>query len=189
MKNNTIYPHQYGFQKGNSTSLAIMDLQNKIINAIEEKKPSVSIFLDFAKAFDTVNHKILLSKLEYYGIRGVQLNWFKSYLTERPEKVESGGTFSKEQLIQCGVPQGSILGPLLFIIYINDIQNCSNILQFILFADDTSVFHSHADENTLIAEINKELKHVSDWLIANKLSLNISKSNFIRFGKKTKFYK
>ena len=153
-KNKSIFEHQFGFQKGKSTSLAIMALQHKLINALDAKETPVSVFLDFAKAFDTVNHDILINKLSYYGIRGVQLDWFKSYLKQRPQKVEVGGILSNKQFIQCGVPQGSILGPLLFILHINDIENCSTILKFILFADDTSIFHSNSNLKLLNSEIN-----------------------------------
>ena len=185
-QNKIIFEHQFGFQKGKSTTLAIMDLYSKLINANEAKNTSCSIFLDFSKAFDTVNHDILLRKLEYYGIRGTQLEWFRSYLSLRPQKVDIGGVLSDQQIIQCGVPQGSILGPLLFILYINDIQMSSKLLKFHLFADDTCIHHSNANPITLEHEINKELVNVSSWLIANKLSLNVSKSNFIIFNSKKK---
>ena len=123
--------------------MAILDVHSKIIEAFENKELACCVFLDFAKAFDTVNHQILLKKLEYYGIRGNVLKWFDSYLCNRPQCVNINGTFSDFLNILCGVPQGSVLGPILFLIYINDIQFCSNILNFHLFADDTSIFFSH----------------------------------------------
>ena len=118
-----IYEHKYGFQKGKSTSLAIMDMYSNLVDAIENKQYSCGVFLDFAKAFDTVNHEILLKKLEHYGIRGNALNWFKCYLSNRYQKVKIGNTLSDERKIIHGVTQGSVLGPILFLLYINDIQN------------------------------------------------------------------
>ena len=135
--NKIIYNHQFGFQKNKSTSLAVLDVYSKLIEAIENGKYSCSVFLDFAKAFDTINHEILLKKLEYYGIRGLANKWFKSYLSNRFQKVKISNTYSEEREIKCGVPQGSVLGPILFLIYINDIKKSSTILKFHLFADDT----------------------------------------------------
>ena len=106
---------------------------------MEQKKFLCSVFLDFAKAFDTVNHDILLNKLEYYGIRGVALDLFKSYLQSRPQILKFGGITSNPMTVKCGVPQGSVLGPILFLIYINDIHKSPEILKFHLFTDDTLV--------------------------------------------------
>ena len=177
--NDIIYKHQYGFQENKSTSLAILELQSQLINNIEKGLFSCCIFLDFSKAFDTVNHNILLKKLEHYGIRGLALSWFKSYLTERKQVVIANGETSSEQEIRCGVPQGSVLGPLLFLLYINDIYNSSKELDFRLFADDTSILF--ADKNLDVIErlVNSQLEKVSEWLLANGLSLNVSKSNFL----------
>ncbi len=140
---------------------------------------SCCIFLDLAKAFDTVDHNILINKLEYYGIRGTALKWFECYLTNRTQKVCINGTFSESCNVKFGVPQGSVLGPLLFLLYINDMPNSSNILKIHLFADDTSIFFSHKNLKELESIVNNELSKVSDWLIANKLTLNVDKSNFL----------
>ena len=116
-----LYDKQYGFRKKHSTYMALITLMDKLTNAIENGEYVIGIFLDFSKAFDTVNHDILLEKLEHYGIRCCALSWFRSYLSNRPQYVTYNGTTSMSQTIKCGVPQGSILGPLLFLIYINDL--------------------------------------------------------------------
>ena len=178
-KNIILYPHQFGFQKNKSTTLTITDICNKLVESIEKKHFSCCIFLDFAKAFDTVDHEILISKLEYYGIRGIALDWFRSYLKDRTQRVYVGGQLSDSLSITYGVPQGSVLGPLLFLLYINDIPQASKIIGFHLFADDTSLFFSHPNLNVIEDTVNAELRKISDWLIANKLTLNTKKSNFL----------
>jgi len=181
MDNNIIYEHQFGFQKDKSTTLAVMDMTEKIIRSFEKKDFACNIFLDFAKAFDTINHEILASKLEYYGIRGVAKDWFISYLSNRYQSVKIEQSISSKMPITCGVPQGSILGPLLFLIYINDIKQSSDKLMFFLFADDTSTYISGNDLKVIETICNEELEKVSEWLRANKLSLNVSKSNMVLF--------
>ena len=181
---NILYPHQYGFQKNKSTEQAIISIQSKIVDAFERKENPCCIFLDFAKAFDTVNHSILVNKLNHYGIRGKALEWLYSYLNEREQCVPIGNTKSNIEKITCGVPQGSVLGPLLFLLYINDIPNSSSVLKFHLFADDTSIFFSHKDIKKLQDVLNQELNNVSEWLKANKLSLNVKKSNVLLFRAK-----
>ena len=142
-------------------------------------------FYRLKKAFDTVNHKILLSKLEHYGIRGLPLDWFESYLTDRKQFVSLNGESSELKDISCGVPQGSVLGPLLFLIYINDLPNVSEKLNFFLFADDTNIYYESNDLQKLENVINHELKQLlSLWLKVNRLALNISKTNFLIFHSK-----
>ena len=138
-KHNLLYEHQYGFRSNHSTFLAIIQLVNQISTSIDKKEVSSGIFLDLSKALDTFNHKILLQKLESYAIRGIALSRITSYLNNRKQFVQFNNVNSSENIIKCGIPQGSILGPLLFILYINDISNASNLLRFILFADDTNV--------------------------------------------------
>ena len=180
-----LYQHQYGFQKKKSTEHAILAIQSKIVKSFENKEIPCCVFLDFAKAFDTVNHDILLYKLQHYGIRGISLNWFESYLKNRKQCVHCNET-SDILPITCGVPQGSILGPILFLIYINDIPNSSAIINFQLFADDTCLFYSHKNLDILESTFNQELIKINNWLIANKLSLNIGKSNVILFRPRNK---
>ena len=127
-------------------------------------------------------HISLLQKLHYYGIRGVALEWFKSYLSDRKQFVYFNNTKSNYRNVTCGVPQGSILGPILFLIYINDIVNVSNLLFPILFADDSNVFHAGKDPNEMINVMNIELNKLSIWLKANKLSLNVKKTHFMFFS-------
>ena len=183
-KENILYKKQFGFQSGKSTEHAVMDIHSKVVDALANQEKPCCVFLDFAKAFDTVNHSILINKLNYYGIRGNSLNWLQSYLKDRQQCVQVGNSVSDFQTIQCGVPQGSVLGPLLFLLYINDIAKTSDILDFHLFVDDTGIFLSHKNLDALQSQLNKELSLVSEWLIANKLSLNVSKSNVLLFKPK-----
>ena len=168
--NDLLHKLQFGFRALHSTSIALMVLVDKITKALHSGEYVLGVFIDFNKAFDTVNHEILLRKLHFYGIKGTAYNWFASYLQDRTQYVTYNNTSSSKKPISCGVPQGSILGPLLFLLYINDIANVSDILYLILFADDTNAFMSGKNINQMITTMNKELEKLSIWLSANKLS-------------------
>ena len=183
-KHKILYKFQFGFRGGHSPHLALIYLIDKISNALENGDCVLGVFLDFSKAFDTVNHDILFTKLHHYGIRGVALDWFKSYLKDRKQYVCFNGTDSCTKYIRCGVPQVSILGPLLFLIYINDLASISDKIFTLLFADDSNLFLSGKNPDDLIESMNNELIKVVDWLNINKLSLNIKKTHFIIFRNK-----
>ena len=174
---NVLCDNQYGFRKNRSPSLALID---SISSAFDRREHAIGVFLDLSKAFDTVNHVILFDKLEHYGIRGLALEWVKSYFSQRKQFDEFNNVISSPEGISCGVPQGSILDPLFFILYVNDLNNVS-MLDAILFADDTNLFISHNDPVYLINTLNRELNKLSTWFAANRLSLNLSKTYFMVF--------
>ena len=173
---------QFGFRSGHSTDHALVSLTESIRSSLDNNRFGCGIFIDLQKAFDTVNHDILLSKLEeHYGIRGSAQTWFKSYLNDRKQFVSVNGHSSSLCKISCGVPQGSVLGPLLFLIYINDLPNSSKLLKFFLFADDTNIYFEADDHIGLTRRVNNELKKVKAWMDCNKLALNIEKTNYVLF--------
>ena len=172
---------QYGFQEKCSTQHALADIVNRIQFNFDEKLFSCSMFIDLNKAFDTVNHSILLQKLEHYGIQGVLNNWFSSYLNNRYQATQVGSHVYKKERCLCGVLQGSVLGPLLLLLYINDIYNSSDKLSFYLFADDTNLLYAEKNLRSLETVVNEELRNIGNWLMVNKLSLNVKKSNFVIF--------
>ena len=180
--NNILYNHQYGFRKGHNTSHPVLHFLNNIYEALNKEAPeyTLGIFLDLKKAFDTVDRTILLKKLEHYGFRGVAYHWFESYLTERKQFVCVDGVNSELRGIDYGVPQGSVLGPLLFLLFINDLAHATNLSTF-LFADDTTFQLSSRNISQLLTVANKELEGASLWFQCNKLTLNVSKTKFIIF--------
>lgn len=177
---------QFGFRRGHSTGDALLRYTDAIYEALNCGKSVVSVLLDLSKAFDTVDHNILISKLSKVGIRGSSLQWIESYLSNREQYVEVNGMQSTSLPINIGVPQGSILGPLLFLIYINDMSKCSDKLSFVHFADDTTVSLSGVNVADIIPAINRELVKVDSWLCSNKLSLNLDKTVYMVHSNKIK---
>ena len=149
---------QYGFRSNHSTSLALTEFVEKVNSAIDKHESTLGVFIDMQKAFDTVDHKILLRKLQCYGIRVLALDWIKSYLANRCQYLCYKNSNSELKNIKCGVPQGSILGPVLFILYINDMCEVSKLLNIILFADDSSIFYSTRNIVDIACTINNELE-------------------------------
>jgi len=176
-----IFDLQFGFRNKHSTSHALLSILDEIRQNLDSNSFSCGVFVDLEKAFDTVNHKILLKKLEHYGIRSVANNWFDSYLSGRKQFVNLGGINSNNLPITCGVPQGSILGPLLFIIYINDMHSAIKFSKVHHFADDTNLLFSHKNPKILRKRVNADLELLFDWLCANRLSLNVGKTEFVIF--------
>ena len=170
--------NQFGLRRLHSSYVALMMMVDQVTKALDNGECVIGIFLYFSKAFDTVNHSILLEKLYHYGIRGNALEWFRSYLSDIRQYVSYNGVRSGTKSTTCGVPQGSLLGPLLFMIYINDLYNVCHKSIPILFADDTNLFYILDD---LVKNINDELENISLWLKVNKLSLNTKKTHFIVF--------
>ena len=186
-QNNLLCKSQYGFRKQHSTQHAVLEAVDRISTDMDIGNTPMAIYLDFSKAFDTLDHQILLSKLRYYGVEQSSLKWFNNYLSERSHYVEIGQCDSKTVPISIGVPQGSILGPLLFSIYINDIQNCSEYFKCVKYADDTSLLNpSFNIDNYDLTTVNDELNKVYIWLCINRLSLNIKKTKYMIFHNKNK---
>ena len=180
-QNDILSPSQYGFRKAHSTQHAILDIVSTIQKNMDKRLFSCGVFIDLKKAFDTVDHKILLHKLEHYGFRGVINKWFSSYLDSRTQTTQIGSYISNMQNTICGVPQGSVLGPLLFLSYINDIQESFKKLKLFLFADDTNALYADKNLTPLESTVNQELCKLFDWLTANKLTLNVKKTSFVIF--------
>ena len=175
-KHSLLLPTQFGFRRNHSTTHALLDVVTSCYDNINDTNYTALLFLDLKKAFDTVKHEILIHKLEHYGIRGVALDFFSSFLTNRFQYVSLHHSQSSKKLITYGVPQGSVLGPLLFTIHINDISSITSTPSR-LFADDTCLILKDSKFENLNHNIETEITNVNKWLKANKLSLNLSKSN------------
>ena len=185
-KHSILFINQFGFREKYSTTLALIDITDKIKHHIDNNEYVMGIFLDLAKAFDTVNHRILCEKLSHYGFRGHCLSFLKSYITNRRQYTRINGCDSNVLSLEYGVPQGSVLGPLLFILYINDIQYCIDRHDIRLFADDTSIFLFNKNFDELIRQSSEKMQNIYQWFLANKLSLSFPKSNFVIFHGKNK---
>ena len=176
-----LFHKQFGFRKGHSAVDAIINTVNMISMEKDKNNYVIGIFFDLSKAFDTVDHSILLRKLEYYGIRGIVHDWFKSYLSDRYQYTVVNNSSSSVQRVSIGVPQGSILGPLLFLIYINDMNHASKIADLSLFADDSNAFVSGNSLLNVFNSANTACSQLSSWFRSNALSVNHDKTCFIIF--------
>ena len=179
-----LFESQYGFRSKRNTTHATLDFIQSIEDAIEDNEFAIGVFCDLSKAFDTLDHKILLEKLDHYGIRGKANEWFSSYLKGRRQYIELNHKKSSCLPIEVGVPQGSILGPLLFLIYINDLPSASN-LKCVSFADDSNLLIRGKNLGELMASLTRELESVSDFFKANQLKLNAKKTKMVIFRKKS----
>ena len=184
-ENEILNEKQFGFRAGHSTEHAILELIDQVSNEFDNNNFVLGVFIDLSKAFHTVDHAILSGKLSMYGVKRNNLKWFHSYLFNRKQYIEFHNDDKKEKTnsltIKCGVPYRSMLRPLLFIVYVNDLFRASNILKLIILADDTNLFCSRKHSKNLFQTANIELKKIAIWFQANKLSLNESKSKFTLF--------
>lgn len=181
-ENNILYPYQFGFRKNHSTSLALIDVIDNIYSCLDNNETVVGIYVDLQKAFDTVDHNILLYKLYNCGVRGIAHKWFVNYLYNRKQFTSVNNAVSMLKNVTCGVPQGSVLGPLLFLIYVNDIAQAAPGVQVKLFADDTNLFLSGIDISELICRSNNCLESLNRWCIANRLHMNFEKNECYGFS-------
>jgi hypothetical protein len=176
-ENNLLINFQFGFRKKHSTIHPLIHFMNFTSKALNEKEHTIAIFCNLRKAFDMVNHSILLKKLEF-RIQGNELHWFTNYMSDRKQFVTNDNNLSDLLNIILGVPQGSILGPLLFLVHINDLPECSKLLS-LLFADDTNLLLSHSNLDTLISIANSEFKKIVAYFRSHKLALHLEKTRFM----------
>ena len=182
----SLYYRQFGFRKDFSTNHSILTLLESIQKALDDGQFACGIFIDLEKAFDTVSHDILLEKLNHYGIRGIANDWFRSYLSDRTQFISINGFNSDYKTVKYGVPQGSVLGPLLFLIFINDLNIAIKNSETFHFADDTCLLNIKDSIKKINKVVNKDLKFLIQWLHANKISLNVAKTEVIIFRRKKK---
>ena len=183
INNDMLTTSQHGFRPNHSTVSAMLEIANKWFQNIDIGQLNGVVFLDLKKAFDTVDHGILLHKLYLYGIKGIAFYWFRSYLSNRKQYChETCNHLSNPLEMICGIPQGLILGPLLFLIYVNDLPNCLKYTKCNMFADDTQIDASSNNTESIANTLNEDLANVSDWTKANKLSLNASKTEYMIIG-------
>jgi hypothetical protein len=189
---------QHGFCKGKSTNNAVVDFLNRVYKSLDDREVSMGLFLDLSKAFDSADHEILLRKMSEMGIRGIVLKWFQSYLKNREQRVEITyrcnetnriiNCLSGKRPIRYGVPQGSVLGPVLFLLYINDLESCIEYGKPTFFADDTSIFISGKSVYSVQGKINGTINKLTEWFNRNKLIINKEKTTAILFHQPQKIH-
>jgi hypothetical protein len=180
--NNILSSSQCGFRKGYSTEHAVIALTDHIRRGMDQGLITGSVFIDLQKAFDTVDHCLLIEKLQCYGVNGKELDWFVDYLQNRKQVVQFGNAYSEPGIVSFGVPQCSILGPLLFVLFINDLPNGTVRCDILMYADDTVIFFSAKDTSEIERVLNTELELIHNWLHLNKLFLNLTKTELVLFG-------
>ena len=180
--NQYLDPNQFGFQKNSSTITAISEITDDIYESIEKKQPTIAAFIDFQKAFDKLNHNILLKKLKFFGFTDSAIKFFKNYLSDRKQITLVNNVKSNSLPITHGVPQGSNVGPLLFLLYINDIGYSIKKCRFKLFADDTVIYCNSKDINTCKKHIEEDLNNINEWCINNNMQINSKKTKIMLFG-------
>ena len=176
---NILSKHQSGLRALQSTATALLEVTDSWAYNIDIGNVNAVVFLDLKKAFDTVDHHILLSKLHLYGLTGVSHKLFSSYLDNRTQKCVVNGSLSECCTLKCGIPQGTILGPLLFLLYINDLPNCLSHSVPRMYADDTHLTYSNGNIHSVQSSLNEDLFNISRWLTANILTLNMTKTEFM----------
>ena len=181
-RNKLFNTSQFGFLAENSTQDAILHVTEKIYDNLNKKLATLAVYIDFSKCFDTLNRAVLIKKLEIYGIRGIPLLLFKSYLDERYQAVKVNNVISEFKLINSGVPQGSVLGPILYLIYVNELPNISDQFSTCLFADDTTLIFESSNKYDLFNKCDYGVNLFFSWCCANRLSINISKTNLMLFS-------
>ena len=182
LKHKLLSSYQYGFRPLHSTTTSLIEITNTVLHNIDEGKLTGLAFLDLSKAFDTLDHELLLMKFSDFGLNKSSVNWFKAYLTKRTQSVNINGVQSDTEPLSYGVPQGSVLGPLLFIMYINDLPTVAKYCKVHLYADDTLLFFESSSVQTIEAALSKDLGHVVRWLNQNYLMLNHSKTKVMLMG-------
>ena len=180
--NKVVLDNQGGFRKGFSTASSIAELTDELLTNVNKGLTSLAAFIDLRKAFDTVDHNILLQKLECYGILNVNLSWCTNYLMNRSQRTLANGSMSSAQNVKCGVPQGSILGPLFFILYVNDVYAAVKVSKLQLYADDTVIYSAGRSSEEATRKLQPSMNQFSVWCKANKLSLNATKTKLVVFG-------
>ena len=186
--NNLLADSQNAYRKGRGTEIAVTKFVHDTLKAFDDNKITIAVFLDLTKAFDCVNHEILEKKLKYYGIDNIALNWIKTFLNSREQVTKFNAMMSNVRITNIGVPQGSILGPLLFLIYVNDLCTINISGDLLLFADDANHYESGDDFFSLLNTINNNLSVISQWFLANKLAINLIKTEAMVLSRRTIYF-